>query len=189
MDQGDLVAIIAISIWSRPLKIPFAKHARSFERSAWLQLFLKIDLFKGYHQISFAAADITKMAIIVPFGLLEYLFTPFELSHTTQTFQHMMDRTVDGLESVFAYMDDDSRVDSLDRQTHHLHFEAFFNALATNGLTINLKKCVFEVPTLEILGHMISATGSAPTAGHAAAIESCPPPPKASSNCSIFSAW
>jgi hypothetical protein len=36
---------------------------------------------------------------------------------------------------------------------------------------INLKKWVFSVPTLEILGHMISATGLAPTADHAAAIK------------------
>jgi cytoskeleton-associated protein 5 len=86
------------------------------------------------------------------FGLFEYLFMPFRLSNAAQTFQRMMDRTVDGLESVFAYVDD-SRVGSPDRQTHLLHLEAFFNALATNGLTINLEKCVFAIPTLEIMGH------------------------------------
>jgi hypothetical protein len=87
----------------------------------------------------------------------------------------MMDRTTDGLEGVFAYMDD-SRVGSPDRQTHLRHLEAFFSALATNGLAINLEKCVFAAPSLEILGHTISATGAAPTAGHAAEIENCPPP-------------
>jgi hypothetical protein len=87
----------------------------------------------------------------------------------------MMDCTTDGLEGVFAYMDD-SCVGSPDRQTHLRHLEAFFNALATNGLAINLEKSVFEVPSLEILGHMISMTGVAPTAGHTAEIELCPPP-------------
>jgi hypothetical protein len=77
----------------------------------------------------------------------------------------MMDRTIDGLEGVFAYMDD-SLVGSPERQAHLLHLEAFFNA--ASGLTINLKKCVFAVPSLEILGHTISATGSAPTTGYAA---------------------
>jgi hypothetical protein len=47
----------------------------------------------------------------------------------------MMDRTTDGLEGVFAYMDD-SRVGSPDRQTHLRHLEAFFTALAANGLAI-----------------------------------------------------
>ncbi len=71
---------------------------------------------------------------------------------------------------------DDSQVGSLDRQTHLRHLEDFFNALATNGLAINLEKCVFAAPSLEILGHTISATGAAPTADHAAEIKNCPPP-------------
>jgi hypothetical protein len=134
----------------------------------------------------------------------------FGLSNTAQTFQRMMDRTTDGLLGVFAYMDDsrvgspdmfaymddsrvgspnmfaymdDSRVGSPDR-----HLEAFSNVLATNGLNINLEKCVFTMPSLEILGHTISVTGLAPTAGHAAEIKSCPPP-QTSSNCNVFSAW
>jgi hypothetical protein len=53
---------------------------------------------------------------------------------------------------------DDSWVGSPDRQTHLRHLEAFFSALATNGLAINLEKCFFAAPSLEILGHMISAT-------------------------------
>jgi hypothetical protein len=54
----------------------------------------------------------------------------------------MMDHTSDGLEGVFAYMDN-SRVGSPDRQTQLSHLKAFFIALATNGLAINLKKCLF----------------------------------------------
>ncbi len=86
-----------------------------------------------------------------------------------------MDRTTDGLKGVFAYMDD-SRVGSLDRQTHLRHLEAFFTALAANGLAINLEKCVFATPSLEILGHRISVAGAAPVADHTAKIENCPPP-------------
>jgi hypothetical protein len=71
---------------------------------------------------------------------------------------------------------DDSRVGSLDKQKQLRHLEAVFNALATNGLAINLEKCVFAVPSLEILGHTISAAGKAPTAGHATEIELCSPP-------------
>jgi hypothetical protein len=87
----------------------------------------------------------------------------------------MMDRTTDGLEGVFAYMDD-SRVGYPDRQTHLHHLEAFFKALAANGLAINLEKCVFATPSIEILGHTISATGVAPMADHATEIKKCLPP-------------
>jgi hypothetical protein len=87
-------------------------------------VFSKIDDVKSYHQIPVAAANIPKTAIIMPFGLVEYLFMPFGLSNAAQTFQQMMDHTTDGLEGVFAYMDD-SCVRSLDRQTPLCHLEAF----------------------------------------------------------------
>jgi hypothetical protein len=43
------------------------------------------------------------MAIIMPFGLFENLFTPFGLSNAAQTFQPMMDHTTGGQEGVFSH--------------------------------------------------------------------------------------
>jgi hypothetical protein len=61
-------------------------------------------------------------------------------------------------------------------EMHLQHLDKFLAALAINGLAINLEKCVFAVPTLEFLGHKISATGLAPAAYHTAEIKKCPPP-------------
>jgi hypothetical protein len=77
------------------------------------------------------------------FGSFEYLFTSFGLSNAAQTFQRMMDCATDSLEGVFTYMDN-SQVGSPDRQTHLCHLEAFFTALAANGLAINLEKCFWR---------------------------------------------
>jgi hypothetical protein len=138
------------------------------------QFFQKLILSRVITKFLSLTEDIQKTSIITPFGLFEYLFTLFGLSNAARTFERMMERTTDGLEGVFAYMDD-STVGSLDRQTPLCHLEVFFKALAANGLTINLEKYVFATPSLEILGHTISATGAAPTADHAAKIKNCPP--------------
>jgi hypothetical protein len=167
---------IMVTLWRLPpsqLSQPLTNTLcqTPFEQSAWLQGFFKHRSWQGLPPNScYAAADIPKTLIITPLcSLFEYLFMAFGLSNAAQTFPRMMDPIVDGLEVVVAYMDD-SHVGSPGRQIHLLHLEAFFYDLATIGLVINLEKCVFAVPTLELLGHTILATGSAPEASHAATI-------------------
>ncbi len=77
------------------------------------------------------------------------------------------------LEGAFPDMDDSqiASVDIADKETHLQHLDKFLAALSANGLAINLEKCVFAVPTLEFLGHKISATGLAPAADQAAEIK------------------
>jgi hypothetical protein len=79
----------------------------------------------------------------MPFGLFEFLFTPYGLSNFMQTFQQIMDCTIDGLQGSFAYIDN-SCVGSPDRQTHLIHLEAFFAALAANGFSTILKNVFLQ---------------------------------------------
>jgi hypothetical protein len=98
--------LLPFEFGDNPRQVSLTKHATLSNSLHSCTIFSKIDLVKGYHQIPFATKDILKTATIMPFGLFEYLYTPFGLSNAAQTSQRMMDRTTDGLDGVFAYMDD-----------------------------------------------------------------------------------
>jgi hypothetical protein len=75
-------------------------------KAAGCTCFSKIDLRKGYHQIPMHLADVEKTAIITPFGLYEYNRMTFGMRNASNTFQWLLDRTLDGLPPAFGYLDD-----------------------------------------------------------------------------------
>jgi hypothetical protein len=61
-----------LSLVTTPDKYPLPNMQELSNGLHGCNIFSKIDLVKGYHQIPVAAADIPKMAIIRTFGLFEY---------------------------------------------------------------------------------------------------------------------
>ena len=84
------------------------------------KVFSKIDLVRGYHQVPVAADDVHKTAVITPFGLFEFLRTPFGLKNAAQAFQRLMDSVCQGLSFMFVYLDD-ILVASRDADEHRDH--------------------------------------------------------------------
>ena len=125
------------------------------------QVFLKIDLVKGYHQVPVRAEDVPKTAIATPFGLFQFIRMPFGLKNAAQTFQRLMDNITDQLPGVFAYIDD-ILVASPSAADHERDLRRLFAALKRFGLVVNVHKCVFGARELEFLGHHVSATGIRP---------------------------
>jgi hypothetical protein len=86
-----------------------------------------------------------------------------------------MDKLFRHLPFVFTYLDD-HLITKCTLEEHLLHLQQFFQVLQENGLTINPAKCVFAVPSLKFLGHMVDEAGITPLPRHVTAIQDCPPP-------------
>jgi hypothetical protein len=145
---GDYRRLNAVTI---PERYPLPNMQSLNDRMAGCTVFSKIDLVKAYHQIPIAEEDIQKTAIATPFGLWEFLFMAFGLRNAAQALQRLKDNILMGLDYVFSFLDDDS-VFSKSKEEHWTHLRTLFAILATNGLALNLEKCVFAASELDFLG-------------------------------------
>jgi hypothetical protein len=74
-------------------KYPLPRIGILFDQLAGAQVFSKIDLHFGYHQIKICAEDIPKTAFTTRYGLYKYLVMSFGLTNAPAHFMYLMNST------------------------------------------------------------------------------------------------
>ena len=153
-------------------------HLRDFVHEiAGCQVFSKVDLRKGFHQIVIDKRDRHLTTVTTPWGMFQFKRLSMGMSNSAQSFQRWVSSVVADIPGVFCYLDD-LLIFSKDHDTHLNILKKLFDKLADAGMTLATDKCIFGVPELEYLGYKINAEGLHPIQRKIDALQSFPKPTK-----------
>lgn len=139
------------------------------------KVFSKIDLNQGYHQIPLHPDSRLLTTFSTHVGLFRYKRLNFGLSCAAEIFQKKVSDTIHGIPCV-KNISDDIYIGGVDNEAHDQHLKQVFNRLHESGLTINLLKCQFRVPTMLFFGHVFSEKGMSPDPRKVEALQNVAPP-------------
>jgi hypothetical protein len=141
------------------------------------KFFTKLDLRSGYYQIRVAEEDECKTAFRTHSGHYEFLVMPFGLTCAPATFQAAMNTVfAHAIRSYVLVFVDDILIYNKTLEEHQKHLRDVFRLLQQNQFYVKRSKCSFAQPSLEYLGHIISAKGVATDPAKIAAVQGWPTP-------------
>jgi hypothetical protein len=133
-----------------------------FDQLAGAQVFSKIDLRSGYHQIKICDEDIPKTAFSMRYWLYEYLVMSFGLTNAPAHFMYLMNSVfMPELDKFVMVFIDDILVYSKSTEDHEEHLQVVLQRLRDHQLYAKFNKCEFWIDEVPFLGHVISSEGIA----------------------------
>jgi hypothetical protein len=143
-------------------KYPLPRIEVLFEQLRGAQVFSKIDLNYGHHQLRIREEDIGKTAFCPRYGHYEFIVMSFGLTNSPAAFMEAMNRMLhEFLDDFVVVFLDDILIYSKTEVEHERHLCLALGALRKNQFYGNLKKCAFWLSEVAFLGHVINQQGIA----------------------------
>nr|KAG5689099.1 hypothetical protein BaRGS_006158 [Batillaria attramentaria] len=141
--------------------------------------YTKIDLADAYNQIKLAPESQRRLALSTHRGVLLQQRLPFGIKSAPGYFQEIMENLTSDLPGV-AVFQDDILTSGKDAKDHLSNLERLLTRLNDKGLRCRREKCLFAQPSVEYLGHTLSAEGIS-KGSKVEAVLKMPPPTDVSS--------
>nr|KAG5692412.1 hypothetical protein BaRGS_032465 [Batillaria attramentaria] len=141
--------------------------------------YTKIDLADAYNQIKLAPESQRRLALSTHRGVLLQQRLPFGIKSAPGYFQEIMENLTSDLLGV-AVFQDDILTSGKDAKDHLSNLERLLTRLNDKGLRCRREKCLFAQPSVEYLGHTLSAEGIS-KGSKVEAVLKMPPPTDVSS--------
>ncbi|UYV66874.1 K02A2.6-like [Cordylochernes scorpioides] len=139
------------------------------------RFFSKLDANSGFHQIPLSTDCQHLTTFITPFGRYKYCRMPFGISLAPEYFQRIMSIILQGMDGVMCYLDD-ILIFASDSKTHDRILRLVLRKLKEAKVTLNKAKCVFGVPRINFLGHILDEDGIRPDPAKIEAVARMPAP-------------
>ena len=137
-------------------KYPFHRIDDLFNQLQGAQVFSKIDLRYGYHQLKIKGENIPKTAFRTRYRHYEFLVMPFGLTNAPTAFMDLMNRVFhEYLDRFVIVFIDDILIFSKSMEEHEEHLRIVFQILREKKLYAKFKKCEFWLDQVVFLGHVI----------------------------------
>jgi hypothetical protein len=158
-------------------KYPLPRIDILFDHLAGAQVFSKIDLRFGYHQIKIHAEDISKTAYTMRYGLYEYLVMSFGLMNALAHFMYLMNSAFmpELVQFVMVFIDN-ILVYSKSMEEQEEHLRIVLQRLREHQLYAKFSRCKFWVKEVPFLGHVVSPKGIAVDPGKVKEVLEWKPP-------------
>jgi hypothetical protein len=148
-----------------------------FDQLAGAQVFSKIDLYTGYHQIKIRAKDVPKTTFTTRYGLFEYLVMSFRLMNAPAHFMYLMNSVfMPELDKFVVVFIDDILIYSRSMEEHEEHLWIVLQRLRDHQLYAKFSKCEFWIKEVPFLGHVVSPEGIAMDPGKVTEVLEWKPP-------------